>query len=310
MKTDRPLLGICLMLGFCILAPVSDSIAKILGNWMSVMQLVTIRFAIQIGILLPLIWFSGRTLRMSRRVFVLTMVRTGLHIIGIGSMFLSLRFLPIADAIAIAFVMPFIMLLLGKTILNEEVGRYRLVACGVGFIGTVLVIQPNFASVGPPALLPLLVAVAFAFFMLVTRQIAKECDPVSLQAVSGLMAVAVLLPAWGMGAETGWPGFGYTIPVGTDWVLLLLLGGLGTSAHLLMTWSLRFAPAATLAPMQYLEIPAATFVGWLVFKDLPNGLAAMGIAITVAAGLYIIYRERLNAAAMRSAPQVVPPAAE
>lgn len=274
------------------------------------MQLVTIRFAIQVLILLPLIWLSGRTLRVSGRVFVLTLLRTGLHIVGIGAMFLSLRFLPIADAVAIAFVMPFIMLLLGKTILNEEVGRYRLAACAVGFIGTLLVIQPNFTLVGLPALLPLLVAVVFAFFMLVTRQIAKACDPISLQAISGLMAIVILLPMWSVGIRQRWPGFDFTNPVGTDWMLLVMLGGLGTGAHLLMTWSLRFAPSATLAPMQYLEIPVATFVGWLIFKDLPNGLAAVGIAITVAAGLYIIYRERINAVAMHAKPQAAPSAVE
>ena len=59
-----------------------------------------------------------------------------------------------------------------------------------------------------------------------------------------------------------------------------------------MTWSLRFAPSATLAPMQYLEIPVATVIGWLVFRDFPDALAFAGICVTVAAGLYIILRER------------------
>jgi drug/metabolite transporter (DMT)-like permease len=80
---------------------------------------------------------------------------------------------------------------------------------------------------------------------------------------------------------------------------------LGTVAHLFMTWSLRFAPSATLAPMQYLEIPIATIIGWLIFKDLPNGLAALGICVTVAAGLYIILRERAIARTPRPpAPEV------
>ena len=59
-----------------------------------------------------------------------------------------------------------------------------------------------------------------------------------------------------------------------------------------MTGSLRYAPAATRAPMQYLEIPFATLIGWLIWTDLPDGLAAVGIAITVASGLYIVARER------------------
>jgi drug/metabolite transporter (DMT)-like permease len=81
-------------------------------------------------------------------------------------------------------------------------------------------------------------------------------------------------------------------PHGIEVALLALIGILGTFAHLLMTWSLRFAPSATLAPMQYLEIPVATIIGYLIFRDWPNGLAQIGIAITIASGLYIIFREQ------------------
>ena len=55
--------------------------------------------------------------------------------------------------------------------------------------------------------------------------------------------------------------------------------------------------SATLAPMQYLEIPVATVLGLIFFEDLPDGLAAAGIALTVAAGLYIIWRERVTSRA-------------
>ena len=95
-------------------------------------------------------------------------LRTLLHMSGIAAKFISLRYLPLADAIAIAFVMPFIMLLLDKYLLYERVGNHRLGASVIGFIGTLLVIQPNFAEVGAPALLPLFVAIVFALFTLVT----------------------------------------------------------------------------------------------------------------------------------------------
>lgn len=298
------------MLGFCVLAPLGDSIAKLLGERISIAQLVAVRFAVQLVLLLPLVWWSGRSLVMNRRLLRLTALRTVLHILGIGFMFTSLRYLPLADAVAIAFVMPFIMLLLGKTVLGEDVGIHRLSACAVGFLGTLLVIQPNFAAVGAAALLPLGVAVVFALFMLVTRQIAKDCDPIALQCVSGMMAMVVMLPLVAIGAGASWGGFELVWPNGGDFILLLFLGGIGTMAHLLMTWSLRFAPSATLAPMQYLEIPVATIIGWLVFRDLPNGLAAIGIAVTIASGLYVIRREhRLSAAGHPSADQA-PPAAE
>lgn len=289
---DRPVLGVMLMLGFCAMAPLGDASAKALGATMTLGQLLLVRFAIQAAVLAPVIVATGGTFRMNGRLLRLTAIRTVLHIIGIGAMFTALQFLPLADAIAIAFVMPFIMLLLGRFALGEEVGRRRIAACAVGFTGTLMVVQPSFAEVGAPALLPLLVAVIFALFMLVTRQMAKEVDPISLQAVSGAMAT-VLLGGLVLGLGDAVPkGFAMKWPDGAEWALLLAVGLLGTVAHLLMTWSLRFAPSATLAPMQYLEIPFATVVGWAAFGDLPNGLAAVGILVTIAAGLYIIWREQ------------------
>jgi drug/metabolite transporter (DMT)-like permease len=243
---------------------------------------------------------TGRVLRTSSRVFWLTFIRTILHIIGIGAMFTALRFLPLADAVAIAFVMPFFMLLLGKYVLNEEVGSHRLAACTVGFLGTLLVIQPSFTTVGWPALLPVVVAINFSFFMLVTRQIAKETDPISLQAVSGVMAVLLMLPALFVGQMLDFHMLTLIQPDAFQWQLLVGIGFVGTMAHLLMTWSLRYAPSATLAPMQYLEIPFATLLGFLIFDDLPNPLASLGIVITVASGLYIIQRERAIARGLAS----------
>lgn len=299
-QADRPFIGVLLIVAFCVLAPLGDGIAKLLGETISIGQLLLIRFALQAVLLLPFLFGSDRPLRLPRRVLRLTLWRTLLHILGIGVFFSALRFLPLADALAIAFVMPFIMLLLGRMVLGEEVGPRRLIACAVGFVGTLLVIQPSFVAVGAPALLPLVAALTFALFMLVTRQVAKDVDPISLQAVSGIMATVILLPTVYLGNAMSLPLFDMVRPDLTEGALLVAIGVIGTSAHLLMTWALRFAPSATLAPMQYLEIPFATVIGFFLFGDLPNGLAAIGIAITMAAGLYVVFRERGNA-------QTVPP---
>ena len=292
MTVDRPLLGIMLMLGFCVLAPVGDAVAKVLGQTVPIGQLVLIRFAVQAVLLVPLVWATNRVWRMTPRVAWLTFVRTVLHILGIGTMVTALKYLPLADAIAIAFVMPFIMLILGKYALHEEVGSRRIIACAVGFAGTLLIVQPSFVEVGWPALLPVAVAFNFALFMLVTRHIAKETDPISLQAVSGVMATVAMLPILLVFQGSTFTQLQLVQVSNFDWTLLLSIGVLGTAAHLLMTWSLRYAPSATLAPMQYLEIPFATILGLLVFGELPNPVAAIGIVITVVAGLYVILRER------------------
>ncbi|MEL6519606.1 MAG: DMT family transporter [Pseudomonadota bacterium] len=291
MTTDRPTLGILLMLGFCILAPLGDGLAKLVGSSVPLLQLVAARFGVQFLLLIPFVWTGAGLLLPNRRVVWLTLLRTILHISGIGLMFLSLRYLPLAEAVAIAFVMPFIMLLLGWAVLGEVVGPRRLIACAVGFAGTLLVTQPTFATVGWPALMPLGVAVIFALFMLITRQLVREVEPIRLQVISGGYACLLLLPLLILSDGSG---LAEMDPVAVDadiGLSLVLLGVVGTLAHLALTWSLRFAPAATVAPMQYLEIPMATLIGWLMFRDFPNDIAMLGITIVIVAGLYVIWRE-------------------
>lgn len=291
------------MVGFCIVIPFSDALAKLLGTDFPLLQLVVVRFATQTILFVPMALAAGAVLFPTRRVVGLTLLRALLQIAGLLLMFSALRVLPLADAVAIAFVMPFIMLILGWFFLDEEVGPRRFIACAVGFVGTLMVVQPSFAAVGWAALLPIGVAFAFAFFMLVTRAMSREIDPLALQGASGLVALPLVVPFLFFPVADVAPLVGIVAPEGVQIWLLVALGIFGSIGHLLMTWSLKYAPSATLAPMQYLEIPVATLVGFAMFSDLPNGLAAIGIAVTIASGLYIVFRERAlsRAAALEKA---------
>lgn len=308
MENDRPLLGIALMIGFVALAPMGDAVAKLLGQSVPLMMMLIVRFGVQAVALTPVVMRTPARWRMSRRVFGLVVLRTVLHIVGIGAMFTALQYLPLADAVAITFVMPFILLVLGHVLLGEEVGHRRLIACVVGFVGTLLIIKPSFAEVGLPALWPLVVAVVFSGFMLLTRHIRRETDPVGLQAVSGGLALILLVPfvIWGM--VSGYEPFTLVAASAYDWSLLLVIGLMGTFAHLLMTWALRYAQSATLAPMQYLEIPFATIMGLVIFGDFPDGLAMLGIAITMVAGVFIVLREQASQKARLKASEPPLPA--
>ena len=301
MIADRPIVGIGFVLVFCVFAPLGDAAAKSIALATPLLVLLMARYLVQWLLPVPLILLSGRRLTMTAKVARIILARSIVHIAGVAVMFTAYRYLPLADALAIAFVFPFIMLVMGRFFLDEQVGIQRLGACTVGFLGTLLIIQPSFAVVGPPALLPLLVAFLFALLVLLTRQIAKDYDPVCLQSASGLVSAALLFLAWMLARPLDIADMQFIVPDMPQGLTLALVGIFGTLAHLAMTYAVRFAPSATLAPIQYVELPIATVIGWAMFNELPNGLAALGIMITIIAGLAVIYFEHQAQARVRGA---------
>ena len=195
MEQNRTLLGIGFMLLFCTLAPLGDALAKILGQTVALGPLIFIRFAIQVIILAPMALAIWGSWHFSGKFLTLSAIRTVLQITGIAIMVVALQYLPLADAVAIVFILPLLVILLGWAVLKEDVSKERLLACVVGFVGTLMVIQPSFQEVGFYAVLPLLVAFIFAIFMLITRFITQENDVIKVQTVNGVMAVALIAPA-------------------------------------------------------------------------------------------------------------------
>ncbi len=287
MPKDNTRLGLLMMIGFCILAPASDAFAKILGDGIPVLQVVIARFMVQLLLIRRSLWTRRQDTWMRGDRVGLVILRSALLLLAVTFLFLSLRYLPLADAIAIAYVMPFLVLGVGW-LTGDRASPLALGLCLLGFVGTLMVVQPSFSEIGWPALLPITVAIFFTGFMFITRKISKYIDPIDLQAANGICAMAILLPIAIFGQAMEIPILTIVSVSNIELLYLFGVGILGTLAHLMMTWALRFASAPTVAPIQYLEIPFATLYGWLIFKDFPNGLAALGIVITITAGLLVL----------------------
>ncbi|WP_254452977.1 DMT family transporter [Ruegeria atlantica] len=306
-STDRILAGVSLMLGFCLTAPLLDVAAKLASASVPVGQITAARFIVQCALMAPFIWIMGLSLRVARSELLVLIFRSLLLLFATFCFISAIRVMPLADALAIVFVAPFIVLLVGKFYLGEDVGPRRVGAALVGFIGVLFVIQPSFAAFGAVAIIPLGTAVAFAFYILVTRGLSRRMHPVALQFHTGLIAslfcVPILVVAQGTGSEL----FDPVWPSDIAWLWLLGAGFFATVSHMMMTYALSFAPSATLAPLQYFELPVAALFGYLVFGDFPNTLSLIGIAIIISAGLYMIHRERVVARQLvteRAAPPI------
>lgn len=290
--TRRISIGILLMVGFTVFAPMMDACAKLIGDALAVGMVAAARFGIQAAVLVPLAALLGRLHRPGIRETGQHFIRAGLMLIATGCFFAALHYMPMADAIAIFFVEPFILTLLGGIFLREPIGPRRYIACAIGFAGALLIIRPSFEDVGPVALLPLITAGCFAVYMIQTRAMATRMDPITLQAYTGVAALLLAVPVLMIFDGSGVASLDPSWPSQREFWLLALLGFFATLSHVFISFALAYAPASLLAPLQYLEIIAATMLGFYLFGDLPDGTALAGIALIVLSGLYVFLRER------------------
>lgn len=289
---NRVSLGILLMTGFAIIAPCMDALAKLLGESIGVGQIVAFRFGVQTAILLPVSFWFGWLHRPDMKEMSLHVLRGVLIMVATAFFFQAVRYMPIADAIAIFFVEPFFLTLLGAWFLGEAIGMRRYMACAIGFCGALLVIQPSFAKVGAPALLPLGTAVCFAFYLILTRKMSQRMHPVTLQVYSGAAAVAIILPVLWVFDGSAVAPLDPAWPLSWELWMLLGIGFIATLSHLCISFAFAYAPVSILAPIQYLEIVAATILGYFIFNDLPDVLTVLGVLLIVGAGLFVFFRER------------------
>lgn len=282
--------GMLLMAAAMLMVPCLDALAKALTDAMSPGQVTLGRFAFQSLFLLPLVltrWGTGGT------------GPTVLHAVGgalvAGAvMFLvwSLKYMPIANAIAIFFVEPLILTLMSAVLLREQVGWRRIAGVVVGLVGALIVIRPNWAAFGWIALLPLATATAFAGYLVVTRHLALRSNRIVLQFWIGVFAALTLAVATVAGDLAGQAVLTLRWPEAWQWGLLAFTGFLSMATHLMVAHAFGRAPASVLAPFQYLEIVSATALGLIVFGDFPDTLTWLGTAIIIGSGLYIFHRER------------------
>lgn len=296
-RADTTVTGVLLFIGFAVTAPAIDVFAKLATAHLPAAEITLGRFAVQSLALLPIVALRRAFRRMDAIEALQHAARGVLMAAATVFFFAALKHMPIADAIAIFFVEPLILTLLSGLLLGEDVGWRRYAACAVGFGGALLVIQPSFAELGWISALPLGTAACFAFYLVLTRHMSGRVDPFAMQAysgVAGLIAVALVLWAF---AGTGDATFDPVWPSAVALWLVLGVGVAATFSHLMIVYATRHAPASVLAPLQYLEIVAATAFGYWIFGDFPTPLKWLGIAIIIGSGLFVFARERARARA-------------
>lgn len=264
--------------------PFIDVIAKLLGQeGVPVLQIVWARMVFGALLILPFALRQASPAQLIPANPLYLSLRASLMIGATFSFFWALKFLPIADALAIFFVQPMIITLLSPLILGEKVGPRRLAAVFVGFIGTLIIIRPGFVEVNPGSFLALAAGSLLALYFLLTRRISGtvKASVTTLQTtvIGALIASVPMLFIWQM-------------PSPSQWVMFITLGAVATFGHFLIVRAYDYAEASLLAPLAYTEMVMATFLGWLIFDQLPDRWTVFGVSILIACALYISMRER------------------
>ncbi|MDF0597848.1 DMT family transporter [Psychromarinibacter halotolerans] len=204
----------------------------------------------------------------------------------------AVSFVPLADAVSISFIAPFIVTLLSAFILRETVGIRRWAAVTIGFLGTLIVIRPGMGVVDPAIFFVVLAAFCFALRQIVSRSLANSDRTITTVAYTALVSVVLLtLPL---------PFVWQTPTTGIELILLLGVAAMAGVGEFTLIKALEVGQAAVVAPVQYSLLLWSTFYGWLIFNDLPDFWTWVGALIIVSTGLYTLHRERLAAKASKA----------
>jgi drug/metabolite transporter (DMT)-like permease len=215
-------------------------------------------------------------------------------VIGMFLNFAALARLPLVDATAISFAAPLITVAFAAIFLGERVRIYRWSAVGIGFAGVIVMLWPHFdlahlmatgtTATAIGATCAVVAAFTGAGSVIQTRRLAET------ESTSSIVFYFSLVCA--LAGLTTLP-FGWLTPSWPQFAMLVSLGLLGGFAHIMLTESYRYASASLIAPFDYTTMLWAFVLGYLLFGEVPTKFVFIGASIVAAAGLFVIWRERV-----------------
>lgn len=280
----------------------NEMAVKLVSGDYALHQVVFIRALIGLATFLALIMpLSGGWIVMRTRRAGMHLLRGVCVLIANSCLYLGLAALPLADAVAIYFVLPLIIAVLSVVLLGETVGPRRWSAIIVGFIGVLVIVKPGTTAFQIASLLPAGAAFFYASLHIVTRHIGGT---ESAATMTFYILLTYILFSAGVGlligdgryAGAGHPALEFLLrawaPVRPgDWPIIVAMGITGVFGGFLIGQAYRLSEAAFAAPFEYVSMVMAIFWGVTVFGTWPDATVWIGIALILGSGLYLLWRE-------------------
>lgn len=297
-RPDRTGFAVAMIVFGTSLVACSDLATKWLTANLSLWQLQSMRSIFGISFLF-LILLATKKLSSLKVINVEALViRSLLMTFTYLTFFTALAVLPIAMVAGGFFSGPLFMVLLAAVMLKETIGIWRITSAVGGFMGVLLILQPDISQLDPMLFLPVACGFVYALTQVYTRKHCKNEDPIAVSfwltvmfLQSGLLGLFVLsfLPASPDPDFLTRPLVALPIP---QLLALVAIAIASVILHFSIAAAYQNAPATLIAPLEYLYLPIAIVGGYLFFDEKPNGLALIGVLIVILAGLIITWRER------------------
>jgi len=278
----QPVLGIVYMLVAILAFSVMDAAAKWLTTGYHVVAIAILSRALSPFFALAVAQHQGGLQTLKTRHFGWHVARAVANGVTLVAFFAALKYLPLADTIAITFVSPLIMCALAVPLLKEHVGPRRWAAIVLGFAGVLVITQPTGVGFGIGVVLALTAALGDASGIIITRRMSGTESSHSQLFWSSL----VLFAAFGVVLPFVW-----VMPSGHDWLVIAVLALSGTFAQFSLAQAFRYGEVSLLAPLQYSALIWAVIFGYLFWAELPTLTVLAGVAIIIACSAYVAHRE-------------------
>lgn len=297
--------GMLFALGGGVVLSMNDLSIKALSGAYALHQVILIRALIGLVLVLAVIRVSGTGFaQLNTRRRGAHLLRVSIVMVSNVTYFVGLSRMPLADAVATAFVAPLVVTLMSAVILGEHVGPRRWAAVAVGMAGVLVMTRPGAGVIQPAAILVLISSVCYAASHMMTRRMR---DTESAMTLNFYVQCGFVVVSLGMGLTFGdghlaqAPGSTWeflfrpwkTPPV-SDWWAFVGTGLAVGVGGLMMSQAYRTTEAALVAPFEYIGMPMAIFWGVVVFGTWPDPTAWAGIALICGAGLYTLWRETVR----------------
>lgn len=261
---------------------INDGMAKYLTETYPVGQVMALRGTC---ILILLTVF----LVVTKKRYVLKINSWGHHISRAAAMTAStfcfitgLSYLPIADAISIAFAAPILTIILAIFFLNEKVGLHRFFAIIFGFFGVLVIVQPTGEGFKLAALVPLGAALFGAIRDLITRKMSATESSMTILVTSMILVTFAGFLTWPL----GW------VPLEITHIWIFFISSIFVGlAQYLMIEAFRLGEIGLISPFKYSSLLWAILIGFLIWNDTPNHFVLIGSGILILSGVYLLRQE-------------------